>query len=335
MLNVAIIGFGLSGRYLQAPFIVANPNYCLKTIVTSNSLVKEIYPNVTQQSTLEEVLADDTIDLVSIASPNATHFEYAKRTLLAGKHVLVEKPIASTAAEVEELIELAKKQGKVLAVFQNRRFDSDFMTVQKVLKNDFLGELVSFEAHFDRHKPALNPKKWKEEIAPASGLIYDLGPHLIDQVVALFGEPKQVWGQTYCEREGSQIDDAFDIFLDYGRLKVRLKASLLVREEGPRYMLHGTKGSFVKYGIDVQEDHLKAGMQPKDAGFGVEPRKQWGILNTEIGGCHIDGRIETETGNWGILFQNLFEAITENQPLLISLEEVLIQMRIIELVTKA
>lgn len=330
MLNVAIIGFGLSGRYLQAPFFEANLNFNLKIIVSNSQNPQAIFPNVKVARSLDEVLADDTIDLVSICSPNATHFEYAKRTLLSGKHVLVEKPFTATVEEAEELIDLSKKQGKVLSVFQNRRFDSDFMTVQKVIEGGFLGKILNFEIHFNRYKPVLNPKKWKEIIATANGIIYDLGSHIIDQAISLFGVPQNVWGQTFTQREHSEIDDAFDIRLDYGDLKVTLKASLLVREDSPRYIIHGTKGSYVKYGIDVQEDHLKAGMLPQDADFGIEPTTNSGILNTEFNGITFRGNVETQKGDWGLLFQNLHDVIVDEKELLIKPEEVLEQIRIIE-----
>jgi scyllo-inositol 2-dehydrogenase (NADP+) len=333
MLNVAIIGFGLSGRYLQAPFFEANPNFDLKTIVTSQD-AKSVFPNVAIAQNLEEVLADDAIDLVSICSPNATHFEYAKRTLLAEKNVLVEKPFTATVEEAEELIALSKKQEKVLSIFQNRRFDSDFLTVQNVIESGFLGKIINFEIHFNRYKPVLNPKKWKEIVAPASGIIYDLGSHIIDQAISLFGTPQNVWGQTFTQRKHSEIDDAFDIKLDYRDLKVSLRASLLVREDSPRYIIHGTKGSFIKYGIDVQEDHLKAGKQPTDTDFGIEPTTNSGILNTETNGISFRGNVETMKGNWALLFQNLHDAIMDGKELLIKPEEVLEQIRIIEKVKR-
>ncbi len=330
MLNVAIIGFGLSGKSLQAPFFEANPNFNLKTIVSNSQNPQAIFPNVKVAKSLEEVLADDSIDLVSICSPNATHFEYAKRTLLAEKHVLVEKPFTATMEEAEELIELSKKQGKVLSVFQNRRFDSDFMTVQKVVEGGFLGKIHNFEIHFNRYKPVLNPKKWKETVAPGSGIIYDLGSHIIDQALTLFGVPKNVWGQTFTQREHSEIDDAFDIRLDYGNLKVTLRASLLVREDSPRYIIHGTRGSFIKHGIDVQEDHLKAGILPNQEFFGIEPTSNLGILNTEFNGITFRGTVETMKGNWALLFQNLHDAIVDEKELFIKPEVVLEQIRIIE-----
>jgi scyllo-inositol 2-dehydrogenase (NADP+) len=330
MLNVALIGFGLSGRYLQAPFFEANPNFKLKTIVSNTQNPKNFFPSVGVARSLDEVLADSEIDLVSICSPSLTHFEYAKQSLLANKHVLVEKPFTATVEQAEELISLARKQGKILSVFQNRRFDSDFMTVKKVVDGDFLGEIHSFEIHFNRFKPVLNPKKWKEVVSPANGILYDLGSHIIDQVITLFGVPKDVWGQIFTQRENSEIDDAFDIKLDYGKLKVTLKSSLLVREDTPRYIIHGTKGSFTKHGIDVQEDHLKVGMMPQDVNFGIEPISQSGVLNTEINGLIFKGMVETERGNWGLLFQNLHDAIVGGKELLIKPEEVLEQIRVIE-----
>jgi scyllo-inositol 2-dehydrogenase (NADP+) len=178
MLNVAIIGFGLSGRYLQAPFFETNPNFNLTTIVSVHQNPKEYYPKVNVANSIDEVLADASIDLVSICSPNETHFAYAKLALQAGKHVLVEKPLTATSKEAEELISLAKTQHKILTVFQNRRWDSDFLTVKKIIEENKLGEILNFEIHFNRFKPDLNPKKWKETNTATSGVLYDLGAQL-------------------------------------------------------------------------------------------------------------------------------------------------------------
>jgi scyllo-inositol 2-dehydrogenase (NADP+) len=332
MLNVAIIGFGLSGRYLQAPFFETNPNFNLTTIVSVHQNPKEYYPNVNVAKSIEEVLVDKTIDLVSICSPNETHFAYTKLALHAGKHVLVEKPFTATSKEAEELILLAKAQNKTLTVFQNRRWDSDFLTVKKLIEENRLGEILNFEIHFNRFKPTLNVKKWKEINSESSGVLYDLGAHIIDQAIVLFGAPQNVWGQTFIQREKSEIDDAFYILLDYGKLKVTLRSSLMVREDSPRYIIHGTKGSFVKYGMDVQEDDLKAGKMPNDIGFGEELIAQFGTLYTEKNGMPFAEKMKNEKGNWAMLFQNVYNAIVHSEALLVKLEEVVEQIKIIELV---
>jgi scyllo-inositol 2-dehydrogenase (NADP+) len=332
MLNVAIIGFGLSGRYLQAPFFETNPNFNLTTIVSANQNPAAFYPNVKVAKSIDEVLADATIDLVSICSPNETHYAYTKLALQAGKHVLVEKPFTATSEEAKELISLAKTQHKILTVFQNRRWDSDFLTVKKLIEANRLGEILNFEIHFNRFKPDLNPKKWKEKNSATSGVLYDLGAHIIDQAIVLFGIPKKVWGQTFTQREHSIIDDAFDIQLDYGKLKVTLRSSLMVREDSPRYILHGTKGSFVKHGLDVQEDQLKVGMMPMNIWFGVEPIEKAGILYAEKDGLPFVQKIETEKGNWKMLFQNVYDTIVHGETLLVQTEEVLEQIKIIEIV---
>jgi scyllo-inositol 2-dehydrogenase (NADP+) len=332
MITVALVGFGLSGRYLQAPFFDVNPNFVLKTVVTNNQNPQDIFPSVQKASTLQEVLADADIDLVSICSPNATHYEYTKQCLLAGKHVLVEKPFAPTLAEAQELMNLAKTQGKHLFIFQNRRFDSDFMTVKKVIESGVLGKIHTYQAHWNRYKPVLNPKKWKEEIAPASGIIYDLGSHLIDQTVALFNTPLSISGQTFTQRESSTIDDAFNVYLDYESVKVSITGSLMVRGELPRYVVHGSKGSFIKYGMDVQEDHAKAGILPNDPNFGIEAPQYFGTLTTDLNDLAVHGKVETERGNWAILFQNIYEVITQNKQPLIDNEDILTQIKIIETV---
>jgi scyllo-inositol 2-dehydrogenase (NADP+) len=334
MVTVGIIGFGLSGRYLQTPFFLDNPNFRLKTIVSNSQNPTAIYPSVQKALSLDDVLKDTEIDLVSICSPNDTHFTYAHKCLLAGKHVLVEKPMTATPEEAEELIALSKKTGKHVFIFQNRRFDSDFMTVKKVIEGGFLGEILNFEIHYNRFKPVLNPKKWKETMSASSGILYDLGAHIIDQTIHLFGKPQGVWGQTFTQRTGSEVDDAFNVQLDYGRLKVTLRSSLMVREETPRYIIHGTKGSFIKSGIDVQEDHLKANIMPDRVEFGYETPQYKGVLNTEINGVTMRGTVETERGDWGILFQNIYEVIAKNAEPLIPLTDIIEQLRIIGKVKK-
>ncbi|MBL7813371.1 MAG: Gfo/Idh/MocA family oxidoreductase [Saprospiraceae bacterium] len=334
-LNVGLIGFGLSGRYLIAPYLMVNPLFRLKTVVQQRAATAaEIYPSVNVVKDLNDVLTDKDIDLVIVSSPNETHFDYTRRALLSGKHVLVEKPMASTAAECEILIDLAERQGKVLSVYQNRRFDGDFQTVQNVIKNKLVGDVFNYEARFDRWAPQANPKKWKETPSLITGVLYDLGAHILDQALVLFGSPKSFNGQVMTQRADTTIDDAFDLRLDYGQLKVTLKASLLVREPTPRYMVHGTKGSFVKYGIDPQEDMLKAGMTPDQKGFGEDTPQYFGTLNTDINGLHVQGKIETLKGDFGLLFQNLYDTIVNGNDLAVKPEQVLEQIKIMETIKK-
>lgn len=329
-INVALIGFGLSGRYLQAPFFEANPAYRLCTICTQTSNPQAVYPQVQIARSLAEVLADDTISLVSITTPNATHYAYAVACLEAGKHVLIEKPIASSVSQVEALYHLAKRQNRVLYVYQNRRFDSDFQTVKSVIESGVLGKLLSYEAHFDRYKMALNSKQWKETPSEGSGILFDLGSHLLDQALYLFGTPQSHFGEVWTQRENSTIDDAFDMRLNYGSLKVHLRGSLLVREAGPRYVLHGAKGSFIKYGIDPQEDHLKAGLLPSQTSFGQEDPHQNGLLHTEINGEIVKKTIPTHTGTWKNLFEQLADSILNDAPWLILPEQIVSQISILE-----
>ncbi len=334
MIKVGIIGYGLSGRYLQAPFFATNPKYLLKAVVTNSFNPKEQFPDVSVYSTVDELINDPEIDLISVCSPSDTHFSLAKRILLAGKHCLVEKPFTATFDEADALFSLAKAQNKVITVFQNRRFDSDFQTLKKIIASGKLGEIHTYIAHFDRYNPVLNPKKWKETQQPGNGILYDLGSHILDQAIVLFGEPKAVSGEKFTQREGSDIDDAFEMRLNYGKLKVRLSASLLVKNQGPRYTLHGTKGTFIKYGIDVQEDHSKEGLLPTDSNFGEEPEKQYGLLVYEENGATVSERIITEKGNWMGFFNNLADTINGDAEIEVNSSQILTQISILEKVQR-
>ena len=330
--HVGLIGFGLSGRYLQAPFYRAHPGFRVGRIVSSRAdEIAAEFPGMAPTKSLEVVLADPAIDLVSIATPNATHYGYARAALEAGKHVLVDKPACATAAQLRELRDLAAAKQRHLFVFQNRRWDSDFLTVREVIGGDALGPLVNYEARYDRWKPEPNAKPWKEEPGAAAGMLYDLGAHLIDQAIVLFGRPADVTGATWTQRENSSIPDAFDLQLTYDApVRVSLSCSLLVREPTPRYVLHGQRGSFVKYGIDVQEDQLRAGIAPGHARFGEEPAEQHGLLHTETNGLTVRGPVQTETGHWMGLFDNVHRVLRQGAQPAVPLDDVILQLEIIE-----
>ncbi len=265
--QVALIGYGSAGRIFHAPLISGVPGLHLNCIVTSqHAAVQGDWPGVRCVASTDAALADPAIDLVVIATPNASHFDLAQRALKAGKHVVVDKPCTVTLAETDALLALARTQGRVLTVFQNRRFDSDFLALQQVIEGGALGRVVQVDSHFDRYRPAV-PVRWREQSVPGSGLWLDLGPHLVDQALALFGLPDDISLDLAALREGAQVNDWFHAVLRYttrhGGLRVVLHASTLVAELGPRWAVHGTKGSFTKFGLDTQEGTLKTGERPQ------------------------------------------------------------------------
>ncbi|MCA1029759.1 oxidoreductase [Bacillus timonensis] len=318
-INVGLVGFGLSGKVFHAPFLHTHPFLHLHSVVERNhEHSKEQYPYVQVVKDYQALLNNVEIELVVITVPNEYHYTMARDALLANKHVVVEKPFTVTSSEAKELDILAKKQKKVISVYHNRRWDGDFLTVQKVLKEKLLGEVVEYEVHFDRFRNYFKENAWREKDVPGSGILYDLGSHLIDQAQVLFGMPNSVYADLRTQREGGKAIDSFDLHLDYGRLKVTLKAGMLVREAGPRIQIHGTNGSFVKYGLDPQEEHLRNGMLPSNQTYGMEDENRWGIINSDIRGLHVNGRIETIQGNYLDYYQNIVESIINRQEPLVT-----------------
>ncbi len=287
-INTALCSFGMSGLVFHSPFLTVNPDFNFYAVLErTKNLAKEKYPEVKTYRTLEAMLADDLVELVIVNTPNYTHYEYAKKSLEAGKNVIVEKPFTIDVAQAEDLIALAKKQHKVLSVYQNRRYDSDYKTIKKVLSENLLGELVEVEMHFDRFREELSPKEHKETPGPGAGVLYDLGSHLIDQALQLFGKPEKIFADIRIIRPLSKVDDYFELLLYYPKLRVRLKASYIVREALPGYILHGLKGSFIKPKTDVQETLLKEGVIPGKKDWGTEPETEKGLLHTEIKGKEV------------------------------------------------
>jgi predicted dehydrogenase len=277
----------------------------------------------------EDILNDPEIDIVLVNTPDHTHFEYTKAALEAGKHVVVEKPFIHEIAEGEALIDLAHRKGRVLTVFQSRRWEGDFITIQKIIENKLLGRLVVYEAHFDRFRNFIRDS-WKEKAGLKASTLYNLGSHLIDQALVLFGMPDAVYADLRKQRTGSEVDDLFDLNLYYPGLKVTLKSSYLVREQGPRFMLHGTEGSYVKYGIDPQEEALVAGRYPNEADWGREPEANWGILNTDMNGIHFKGPVETYPGCYQNFYYNLYDSLVNGKEPAVKAEESLNVIKIIK-----
>ena len=317
-IGVGIIGFGLAGRVFHAPFVSAVPGLRLEAFVERKTdEAAKTYPQTRTFRTVEELLADPVIELVVVATPNETHFSLAKQALQAGKHVVIDKPFAETSAQAEELIALAAAKGLVLAPFHNRRWDGDFLTVKKVLAGGKLGRLVTFESHFDRFKPAPRESTWKEAASRAHGMLMDLGPHLVDQALALFGWPKTVTASVRTDRNRSEIEDAFDIALEFAGeqghpLIAWCRATMLACEPGPRFLLHGTEGSFRKWGLDPQEPAIVAGARVPRMGEGEwldEDEGGWGELITVSSGHVQRDTVRTERGDYRAFYENVRDAI--------------------------
>ena len=329
-IKTAVLSYGMSGRLFQAPFLHVHPGFEFYAVwERSKNLAQEKYSGVKTYRALDELLQDGDVELVIVNTPNYTHYEYAKKALEAGKHVVVEKPFVVEAEEGEELIRLAEQKGLLLSVYQNRRFDSDYKSIKKIIEERWLGEIVEAEFHFDRYKEDLSPKQHKETPGPGTGALYDLGSHLIDQALQLFGWPKAVFGDIRIVRPTSQVDDYFEVLLYYPRLRVRLHSSYLVREPLPGYILHGTKGSFIKEKTNVQEEALEKEILPGTLGWGVEPEHQKGFLHTEREGNIIKEHVSSPNGNYSDYFTGIYKAIRENAPNPITAEDGLAVVRII------
>ena len=330
-IHVGIASFGMSGKFFHAPFLSNHQGFKISKIVErSKNEVNKIYPDIESVQSFDDLLNDNNIELVVVNTPDSTHYEYAYKALKADKHVVVEKPFTRTLRQGEELINLADKRKKVLSVYQNRRWDGDFMTIRKIIEDKWLGRIVEFESNYMRFRNFIQPNTWKESAIQGIGLVHNLGSHMIDQAVMLFGMPEAVWADIDKMRADSEIDDYYHIKLIYPDIKVALKGSLLVREETPRYTIHGTRGSFLKYGIDPQEEMLKQGFTPNMPNWGEEPETNWGLLNTEINGIHIRGKVETMAGNYTAYYDNIYEAIRNRSELEVLPEQAINVLHIID-----
>jgi len=307
VIQVGLVGFGLSGRYFHTPFLTVNPRFHLKKIASSRpDAVRQFDLSIEWVATPDELFADPAIDLVFICSPNETHVDYARKALEQGKHVVVEKPFALTEREAIDLLELAQKQGKLATAYQNRRWDSDFLTIKRLLADGALGTLVDYECRYDRYSPVPpNSQSWKEQAGTGRGNLYNLGPHLLDQALHLFGAPETVQGTIRILRPNSHVPDYFDIKLGYADKVVRLESSLMMYQNKLRYSLHGTEGSFLKGGLDPQEERLRTNRLPNEPDLGIEPDDRWGTLYRD-GQAEI---IESAPGNYAPFYDNLYEVI--------------------------
>ena len=330
-IKTALLSYGMSGKVFHAPFLELHPGFeLIGSWERSEKRIQEDYPETKSFPNLESILEDATIDLVIVNTPVATHFEYAKKVLLAGKHAVVEKAFTTTVPEAQELVALAKENRLKLSVFQNRRWDSDFKTVKKIIDDGMLGDIVEAEFHFDRYNPVLSPKQHKESANPGAGILKDLGPHLIDQALFLFGLPNAVFADIRMIRNNTLVDDYIDILLYYSDFRVRLKASFFVREPIPSYIVHGKKGSFLKPRGDVQEDDLKLGKKPNLDSWGKEPKSKEGTLHTEINNDVLNVKVPTQLGNYYDFFDGVYQSISNDTIEPVTAKDGLNVMKIIE-----
>jgi scyllo-inositol 2-dehydrogenase (NADP+) len=303
---VGLIGYGLGGSIFHAPLIKTVPGLRLAAIVTSQrDRVEKDLPGVPVVATTPELLSDPEIKLVVVASPSPTHFDVARAALQAGKNVVIDKPFAATVQEAQYLIDLAGAEGLFLSVYQNRRWDGDFLTVKKLIQDGSLGEIFHYEAHFDRFRLDIRPG-WRETGGRGSGILYDLGAHLIDQAIHLFGLPHSVTADVFAQRHGAVAPDYFHLVLEYGKMRTILHGATMVKSPGPHFAVHGDKGSFVKYGMDPQEDALKAGQRPGDHGWGVDDTENQGEFVPVEG---MKCRIETLVGGYENFYKLVADAL--------------------------
>ncbi len=328
-----ILSYGMSGRLFHAPFVETNKNFNFYAVTErTEKKANTRYPKVISYNSVDELLLDPKIELVIVNTPNNTHYEYAKKALQSGKHVLVEKPFAATSAEAKELFDLARQVNRKIMVYQNRRWDSDFQCVKSAVEGGKLGKLIEVHFRFDRYRREISKKAFKENPLPASGLSYDLGPHLLDQAISLFGKPLK-WVKTLGTfRPNSLVDDFLHIHLFYPEgLNVFITGSLLTAYPLPSFVLHGTNGSYIKDRTDIQEEQLNREMSPLEKNYGIEPEGKEGILS--IIDADGDKSVKYNTalkGNYAELFDAVYAQIRENEPYPVKEEEVLWQLEILE-----
>jgi len=344
-IGVGVVGFGLGGRVFHAPFVAAVPGLRLAAIVQrKGDEASKAYPTARIARSLDELLADKAIELVVITTPNATHFDMAKRTLEAGKHVVIDKPFTATSEQALAIGRLANSRGLLAVPFHNRRRDGDFLTVKKLIAEQAVGRLVSFESHFDRFRPIPRGGAWQEAEDPANGMLFDLGSHLLDQALALFGAPEAVTASVRSDRDGSAIEDAFDVTLSYpgpnGKgLLAHCRTSYLACHNSPRFLLHGTKGSFVKRGLDPQEPALVGGAKLPRLGspepWLQEAESAWGTLTVAPDPVApdqlIESKVKTELGDYRGFYANVRDAILSAAPLALTAEDGFRVIRLLEL----
>ncbi|HLJ27545.1 MAG TPA: oxidoreductase [Candidatus Angelobacter sp.] len=336
MIDIGLVGFGFAGRVFHAPIIAAVPGLRLRAIVqrTGDDAVR-LYPEAQILKSVDDLLRLEEIKLVVIATPNTSHYPLARQCLLAGRDVVVDKPFTTTYAEAAELVSLAKQVGRMLTVYQNLRSNGDFRTVRQLVESERLGRIALYEAHFDRYRLLMRPGAWRERAEPGSGVFFDLGVHLIDQAMVLFGLPEAITADIRIEREGAVVDDAFDVVLHYPKTRALLRASMIALAPDLRYMVRGERGAFVKHGIDPQEEALRSGEVPGGDTWGREAREKWGVLYTPKGDATTTETVTTLPGDYRLFYSNVRDALLGNAPIDVTHEQMLNVMNALELAQKS
>lgn len=309
-IRVAIIGYGYASKTFHAPLISGTPGMTLAAVSSSDEAkVRNDWPTVPIVAEPRQLLDDPNIDLIVIPTPNDTHFPLAKAALEAGKHVVVDKPFTVTLSQARELDAVARSRGRLLSVFHNRRWDSDFLTVKSLINEGLLGEVCYFESHFDRYRPQIRDR-WRERGGPGSGIWFDLGPHLLDQAIGLFGLPVSMTVDLAQLRPGAQSTDYFHAVLVYPQRRVILHATLLAAAETARFIVHGSRGSYIKYGLDPQEERLKNGERLPQEDWGYDMRD--GILTRVDGEDRSEESWLTLPGNYPAYYAAIRDALNGN-----------------------
>jgi scyllo-inositol 2-dehydrogenase (NADP+) len=333
MIEVGLVGYGLAGRAFHAPVIRAVPGLHLSAIVQrSGREAGEKYPDVRIMRSLDELLSIPEIRLVVIATPNETHYHFARQCLEAGRDVVVDKPFTTTLKEAVSLVQIAKDAKRLVTVYQNRRYDGDFQAIRQVVAAGTLGRIVRFETAYDRYRPQLKPGAWRETTRPGSGILFDIAPHLIDHALVLFGLPEAVTTDVRIERENAVADDAFDIMLHYSDgMRAVLRSSILAAAPRPRFVLLGTQGSFVKQTFDPQEMNLRQGNIPEGKPWGYEPEENWGVLTVPKRDSFEQRRIPSAACDYRDYYANVRDAILGRTALAVTPGYALDVMRMLEL----
>ena len=344
-LRTAVLGYGLAGRVFHCPFVSAIPGLELTAIVQRHGdEAARAYPNARILRSPEEAFADRSLDLIVVGTPNEAHFEHAAAALRAGKHVVVDKPVCTSSADIRTLIDLANTAGKLLFPFHNRRWDADFLTLRKLLVEGTLGHVVQVISRFDRYRPVPKPNTWKEAPGPHTGILFDLGPHLVDQALCLFGVPDTLTATSRRDRDRTDIDDAFSLRLEYHaqRLRYECHATMIAAEPSPRFLVHGVQGSFQKFGLDPQEPAMVSGAArpprqdaPDATTWLAEPEAAWGTL-TLAEQISEPNRLTRQTypslpGDYRLFYAGVRDAVLGLAPAPVSAEDAFRTVRLLEL----